>query len=176
MNRLRITPLNYLLSSVVMAWGIFPPALVHSHEGGGDTKHRHEGQTATCEVVEGHGHSHDGEHGDQRRVVADGSLLGSLVSHLHWEFLGVGVSIPAPAEDHREDRLGDQDQVLIRLSDEMPKLGHADNWLSAYQMSMAQAKLDCAAVETTPSRPCGVSASIPLCDRARFERSGVLLS
>ena len=178
MNRLRITPLNYLLSSFVMAWGILPPALIHSHAGGGDTGHRHEGRPAPVEVVDHHDHSHDGqsrEHGNQPRLLDD-RLFGSLVSHLHWGFLGAGVSIPVPAEDHREDRLGEQDQVLIRLTNEIPILGHADNWLSAHPMSMAHAKLDCAVVETTPSRPCGVTTSIPLCDRARFERSGVLLS
>lgn len=179
MNRLRITPLNYLLSSFVVAWGILPPALIHSHEGGGDTEHRHEGRKAAVESAEDHGHVHDAkstEHGDHPQKSDHATLLGSLVAHLHWDFLGVDLSIPVPAEDGGRDRAGEQEQVLIRLTDESPILGSSSDSLAASHMPLLQARLDCVAAETPPSRPVGVIASIPLCDSARFERSGVLLS
>jgi hypothetical protein len=177
MIRLKITPLNYLLSSFVMAWGILPPALIHSHEGGGDTGHQHDEQTVAVALVDDHGHSHDGQsHELQAPVAADVSLLGSLVSHLHWDFLGIDLSIPLPAEDQRGDRVGEQDQVLVRLTEEMPRLSHGVNLLLALQATILEAKLDCVATRAAPSLPPGLTASIPLCDAARFERSGVLLS
>lgn len=175
MNRLRITPLNYFLSSVVMAWGILPPALVHSHEAGGDTRHQHNQQTVA--QVDDHGHCHEGEsHEHHPPVAADMSLLGGLVSHLHWDFLGIDLSMPLPAEDQRGDRIGEQDQVLVRLTEEMPRLCQGNNLFVALQTPILEAKLDCAAMEAVPSLPPGLSAAIPLCDAARFERSGVLLS
>jgi len=179
MNRLRITRLNYLLSSFVMAWGILPPALIHSHEGGGDTDHRHASRTVAVESAEDHGHVHDAEsaeHGDYSQKSNQATLLGSLVAHLHWDFLGVDLSIPVPAEDGGRDRAGEQEQVLIRLTDELPMLAGASDSLAVSHMPLLQARLDCVSAEESPSRPVGVIASIPLCDSARFERSGVLLS
>lgn len=175
MNRLRITPLNYFLSSLVMAWGILPPAFIHSHEGGGDTGHQHDERTVA--VVDEHGHSHDGPfHEHHPPVASDTSLLGGLVSHLHWDFLGIDLSMPLPAEDQRGDRVGEQDQVLIRLTEEMPRPSRDANLLVAFPATLSEAKLDCAAAEASPSLPPGFTAAIPLCDAARFERSGVLLS
>ena len=84
--------------------------------------------------------------------------------------------MPLPAEDQRGDRVGEQDQVLVRLIEEMPRLSQGVNVLVALQATLSEAKVECAATEVAPSMPPGLTAAIPLCDAARFERSGVLLS
>ena len=117
---------SYLLSLLVMAWGILPPALHHAHEGGSDTGHRHTAEVKTGEPHNGHHHSHTDDHG-VGRTTGTPMLAGDWVAHIHWWLFGIEFSLPTsgksddPAERHGTETLS------VRLVENLPAVNsHGD--------------------------------------------------
>jgi hypothetical protein len=160
-----------------MAWGVLPPALRHTHEGGGEKDHRH---FAVAGQGEEHGHYHDrdaGHHGHEHESVAAPPVLADAVVHLHWEIFGFGFSMPAPDQSEHGDNGNGLEPALVRLADELPTVNaNGGSPARASPLSPPELALDLVPVTTSPSRPPNLITSIPLCDSARLERSGVLLA
>lgn len=164
---------NLLLSASVLMWGMVPPAIRHSHEGGTDPEHRHD---AVAEYGQEHGGHHDGaDHRHEEWRLSVSVALRAFAVHLHWDLFGVDFSMPASQDGEQDTRAFRS--ALIRLVDELPTLipGGRDSQSVPWVAPAAPAP-DLVAVPTSPSRPPNLVASMPLCDRARRERSGVLLA
>ena len=164
---------NLLLSALVLAWGVVPPAVRHSHEGGADVNHRHE--VAAHHGHEHHGHSHDEDwHPGGAKVSA--SVLRGLVVHLHWSFLGLDFSVPLSDDEQSKDGRQAATPAVVRLVDFAPAptldTGHS---LSIAPVIVALSSLEAALVQAPSLAGFERRQSAPLCDRARRERSGVLL-
>jgi hypothetical protein len=180
--------LNLVLSVLVLAWGILPPGVRHAHVGGGDSTHRHDaGQTVAHhgphdhDSVDGHDadhahHSGDGNH--QHETGLDVSLSADCVVHLHWRLLGIEFSMPVSQEPaDGEDDVDTGVPAIVRMSDELVPVARAGPSVDRVCLShtctpSADVVRDLAPV----SRPTNLDTSIPLCDSARLERSGVLLA
>ena len=174
-NRLRTTLLNYLLSSLVMAWGMLPPALVHAHEGGDQAGHRH---AAPVGLADEHSHD-DGSHGCQHSHHEDGFQispeLGGIVAHAHWELFGVDFSWPVPDEGNHEGNSRSVEPVLVRLANEpVPVTVTSVIHSGLIGATALQPALDVVRSASAPTRAANPVAALPLCDSARLERSGVL--
>jgi hypothetical protein len=99
------------------------------------------------------------------------------VAHLHWGLFGFDVSLPAPDEGEHGQRDNCPEFGLIRLAGELPMMPQdtgGPSWALALLPPGSVVDLD--PLTPPPSRPPNLVASIPLCDSARLERSGVLLS
>jgi hypothetical protein len=166
---------NLLLSALVLAWGIAPPAIRHGHEGGEDSSHRHD-------AVAYHGHDHDdrGYFADEASQPADSgvspTVLRGLVVHLHWSLLGVDYSMPVSEDDQPGDVSNPADLVVVRLVDSVPTPVLGNNGSSSLcPVAVSQPGLNSPVVQTVSLAKPSLVPSAPLCDRARHERSGVLL-
>ncbi len=168
--------MNLLLSALVLAWGIVPPGVQHTHSVGSDTHHQHD----DCQEVAhhtSHNHDSDDEH-HEHGPVPEASLLTDFVVHVHWQFLGMEFSMPVPEEPVEGNDDGDTvPPAIVRVMSEV---------VPATQAGPSVGRLFLAAI-CTPSadvvwslepipRPPNLVTSIPLCDSARLERSGVLLA
>jgi hypothetical protein len=174
-KRFSRTATNLFLSALVLAWGIVPPAVRHSHEGGEDTRHRHD-------AVADHGHDHGerGHTGDADSAPAGSdvspAVLRALVVHLHWSVFGVDFSVPVPEDDQPNDGSNDAELAVVRLVDSVPTPAIDRNGpASIAPMTVAQLGLESAVVPNPPLASFHLTQPVPLCDRARHERSGVLL-
>ena len=166
---------NLLLSALVLAWGIVPSAIRHGHEGGEDSSHRHD-------AVADHGHDHDdrGYFAEESSQPAESgvspAVLRGLVVHLHWSLWGVDYSVPVSEDDQPDDAKNAAEPVVVRLVDSVPMPVLENNgWSSRSSVAVSQAGLDLPVVQTVSLATPGLAQSAPLCDRARRERSGVLL-
>jgi hypothetical protein len=160
---------------LVLAWGVAPPAIRHGHEGGEDAEHRHEHEAASQ-----HGH-HDGGHaGDEdlptAGVVVSLTPLRSLVVHLHWNFLGVGFSVPVSQDDQPDGGDDHARPEMVRLVDSVPTpVVAGGDRVSNPLATAAQRRSDRPVFATLPTHRSQPAQTAPLCDRARHERSGVLV-
>ena len=178
-NRLGRTIVSLLMSVLVLAWGTVPPGISHCHAGGGDAAHRH---GEPDESLHDHSHPHhrdlDGEQNEHPTVPSsDVGLLCDTVVHLHMWWLGIELSFPAREDPVNNDE--DQDAIPMAIAVEM------DEVLPATQTGPSLEQVILAVTSTSnmdmvadlkPLLRTWVTTSIPLCDSARFERSGVLLS
>jgi len=175
-NRSRRKVLNLLLSALVLAWGMVPPGVQHAHAGGNNTTHRHD----DCHEVAHHGsHSHDSddEH-HEHATVPDVSLLADYVLHLHWQFLGMEFSMPAPEEpaDNGDDQ-GTVPPAIVRAMNEEGLTTQAGPSFGRVLLAVpCTPNADVVRNSEPVPRPPNLVTSIPLCDSARLERSGVLLA
>jgi hypothetical protein len=169
--------LTLLLSASVLVWGIVPPAIRHAHEGGGKRDHRHDA-AARHDLKSHHHHHRDGaDHPHEHEHVAEPTALGDFVVHLHWTLFGLDFSVPASQQGENDEEDGASRLALIRLVDELPAV--APGGPDSPGVSLVTPPLpgtELVAVETSPSHAPHSVASIPLCDSARLERSGVLLA
>jgi len=154
-----------------------PPAIRHAHQGGSDRDHSHD-TVANHDPAPGHHHHHH-EGADHRHEHPDTTaptVLGDYLVHLHWKLFGLDFCMPAPQQsEHDEDR-GALRPALVRFVDELPTLipggGH---WQGVPVVAAPAPGPRVVAVKTSPLHPPNLVVSIPLCDSARLERSGVLL-
>lgn len=175
-NRFRQKTMNLLLTALVLAWGVTPPGIEHVHAGGSDPAHRHE----DCQEAADHGsHGHESDDGHHdRETVSDVSLLADCILHLHWRLLGVELTMPMPEKPvEGEDDGGAVPPAIVRVMNEAvpvtlasPSFGRA--LLAAIRTPSAEVVRS---LEPIPCPP-NLGTSIPLCDSARLERSGVLLA
>lgn len=173
--------MSLLLSGMVLAWGVIPPGVEHAHTGGNDASHQH----VKCEDVAHHdSHNHHGDDGHhEHATVPDVSLLADNVLHLHWQLLGLEFSIPVPEEpaDGTEDE-GTEDEgttvsTFVRVMNENVLATQAGPSFGRVLLAATCApSVDVVwSLEPIPL-PLDLVTSIPLCDSARLERSGVLLA
>lgn len=180
-DRFRQKMMSLLLSVLVLALEVVPPGVEHAHAGGGDSSHRHGKcqEAAHHDLHSFHSHApHSGEKHHEYETVSDESLLADLVSHLHWQFFGVDFSMPI--SENPTGGTDDEEDVssayLCVVREIMPVI-QIDT--SFDRMLLAACMLNVVEVvwsqDPIPRRLDLVTA-IPLCDSARFKRSGVLLS
>ena len=157
---------------------MIPPATQHTHVGGGDTTHRHDGchsQAVAHHAL--HEHDSDVEH-QEHATVPDVSLLSDFVIHLHWQFLGMEFSMPVPEETAPG---GDDEDTappaIVWVMDEIVPATQAGASFGRVLLAVIGTPSADAVRNRTPlpRRP-NFTTSIPLCDSARLERSGVLLA
>ena len=185
-NRFLQKVMNLLLSAMVLAWGIVLPGVQHVHAGGSDPAHGHD----DChEVVDYNSHNHDsGDHeaGDhetdvehhEHSTALDVSLLVDYVLHLHWELLGVEFSMPMPEAPVESDDNGNTaPPAIVRvIGDIVPATPSSPSLGRVLLAAICTPSADVVwSLEPIPC-PRNLVTSIPLCDSARFERSGVLLA
>ena len=167
---------NLLLSALVLAWGIVPPAVRHGHEGGEDTTHRHDVVAHQGHDRDDRGHSTDATSQPAGSEVSP-AVLRSLVVHLHWSLWGVDFSVPVSEDDQQDDESNAAEPVLVRLVDSVPTpVAESNGSASIDPVTVWQLGLDSAVVPTSSLTTPRLAQSAPLCDRARHERSGVLLA
>lgn len=172
----------------MLASALVPPALCHSHEGG-DQYHSHnarEHQPADSHHRDaGRGHSPLDHHGtsapESKRFSKETSVS---TAHIHFAILGFAFSLPSPhGQGLRAPLLpldsGGDDFEVVRLTDDTLTLPRVD-LNSAVDVSIAyfltvddasESEIEFA-LQTRGRAACRVR----LCDVARLERSGVLLT
>ena len=167
---------SLLLSALVLAWGIVPPGVEHSHAGGSDATHGHEHH----HEVAHHG-SHDHDFSDQHcesEPLPQVSLLADSVRHLHWRFLGMKFSMPAPGQptDNGDDQ-GDLPPAIVCGVDEGVLAMHTGPaFARTLLFGICEPSIDVVCgMRPIPPSP-NLVTTMPLCDSARLERSGVLLA
>ena len=175
-NRLRQKTMNLLLSALVLAWGIVPPGFQHAHVGGSEPTHLH----SKCHAV-AHHDSHDHESDEEHHEPAtdpDVSLLAGYVLHLHWRLLGVEFSMPLPEQPVGGGDDGDTvPPTVVRVMNEVvPATQAGPSFCRMLLVAICTPSADVVWTLTPAPRSPNLVASIPLCDSARLERSGVLLA
>ena len=175
-NRLGRKILSILLSALVLAWGMVPTGIQHAHVGGRDSTHRHDCRNEVAHHASHDHDSHGGHH--EHATVSDVSLLSDFVVHLHWLFLGVEFSTPVPEAPADGD--DDRDTVpaaIIRVTSEIVPAAQAGPSFGRVLLAVIRTPgVGVVADLTQAPRPPNFTTSIPLCDSARLERSGVLLA
>ena len=168
--------INLLLSALVLAWGVVPSGIQHAHAGGNDSTHRH-GDCHEAAHHDSHDHDLDDDHHDHA-TLPDASLLADSVVHLHWQFLGIDFSMPAPEQpiDGNDDH-GTIPPAIVRVANEIVLAAQAGPSSSrVFPAVICALSADVVRDVQPVPRPPNLVTSIPLCDSARFERSGVLLA
>ena len=174
---------SMLLSALVLTAAVAPPAVRHVHSLAGGSRLQHEHSSHR------HGPGHDrhspdiessGQHGEltthlppmNTAVIACG-----VVWHLHLLLLGVEVTLPDRSSDN-EDRRSQPgcEFALLRSGDELllQQSSGSMSVVSAALQSLPSSQGDAAPLQVAAPHSPQV-CSMPLCDRARHERSGVLL-
>ena len=175
-NRFWQKAMNLLLSGLVLAWGIMPLGVQHAHAGGSDPSHKH-GERDEIAHDDSHDHELDDEHHDHS-IVSDLSLLADNVLHLHWSLLGVELSMPLPEEPVESGDDGDTvpPTVVRVMNDVVPATQAGPSSCRALLVAICTPSTDVVWALTPAPRSPNLVTSIPLCDSARLERSGVLLA
>jgi len=183
-------PLVAMLSIVVAAASMLPPAVCHAHEAG-DRGHSHRlADAGRCDDGSHHacGHHHRGSdhasHTDHRHGGRDGRNsergLETPVAHVHYLVFGFDFPLPVPIDDEEPLFPTSDDLVsvrVVRLTDDFTVTSQTDltcviDVSLAYSLTTAvSAGEDDAAARWLRSRVDRVLLS----DSVRCERSGVLL-
>ncbi len=175
-NRSRRKVLNLLLSALVLAWGMVPPGVQHAHAGGCDPAHRHDG----CNEADHHGsHDHDSDDGHhEHATVPDVLLSADDVFHLHWQFFGMEFFMPVPEEpsDNGDDKGAVLPAIIRAMNEEVLTTQAGPSFGRVLPEVTCAPNADVVRNSEPAPRPSNLVTSIPLCDSARLERSGVLLS
>ena len=180
---------SLLLATMLGAIAVAPPAVRHVHPlaDEGHVHHRHDASPNGL-----HRHSHQGDKWDHRHSHHGGQRYGHLAGahgggaelaaghwwHLHYQFLFFEFTLPdsVPDQDDRESYGRDTVSVLTVAREAVSC--RAPQTASAWQMippSDAVSPEDAALLQVVVTAPPPVSCP-PLCDRARRERSGVLIA
>ena len=168
--------MNLLLSALVLAWGMVPPGVQHAHSAGNDTTHRH-GDGHEVAQRASHDHRGDGEDHEHAATVPDVWRLADYVLHLHWRFLGMEFSMPVseePADGDQRDRVSLA--TVLRVDQTVPATQAGPSFCRVLLAGICTPHADVVRTLTPVPRPPNLVTSIPLCDSARLERSGVLLA
>ncbi len=172
--------LNCLLSASLLVWSLAPPAVQHEHAGGTDLSHHHDRADAVPDAIHGACRLHRGNGwGQTDSAAAASKAIAGQASHFHFDWLGFRLMFPDPdsptdkGQDHSTPKL-----LFIQAGrDSVPQV-HLGSRLDK---SLSLSSPDGIAIETAvacPATSCSFLriTSHPLCDRARHERSGVLLA
>lgn len=150
------------VAAMLLAGVVAPPATRHQHELPADNLP--------------HSHEHDsGHHGHDHQADFPGFELTSHSWHLHAVLFGLTVTLPVDGPSEEEAHPRGAELVYVRQVQAQPvnqESGSStfDNLpLSLWQLPAHTGSLKLAANDLSQV------IAPPLCDRARFERSGVLL-
>lgn len=175
---------NLLLSALVLMATVTPPAVRHLHpvatgshwhHDHGD--HSHAAHQADHRQACDSAGQHD-QHAVSRHPMAADVAVENGLWHLHLVLLGIELTLPdrfPEKHDRRSQPSGEV--VLLRASEDLPppqtSRSTPSNLLASEPLPSSLG--DAAPLQAiSPISP--QVASAPLCDRARFERSGVLLA
>jgi hypothetical protein len=168
------TLLRLTLTLALMLNIVSPPAFAHAHPGG-DRAHDH--QTVDSRP---HSHSHDGDHRHPHAAddhITHRNQITGAIPHVHLSCFGLDFTLPIDSES--DSPLHDSIEWNVGLCGEV--------WQSCVTVRTAYSSS--AAIPIAPfiyavnlvklnsrlSRGFRIACHIPLCDTARFERSGVQL-
>lgn len=171
-----------LLAALVLTAAVAPPALRNSHalEQGGEVHHRHDANHDANHDA-GNGHVHHGEHGKHHLSASrqiDTRLSSGDRWHLHFHLLGFEFTLPEPASDQGDRESSGQEAVSVVPFAHEPVPCRTTQTASAWQTFppfTAVLPEDAAFLQVVVISPPPVSCP-RLCDRARRERSGVLIA
>ena len=178
--------LGFLLVAIMLPGRTIPPGLCHAHADG-DRPHRHDRphHHAAAHAERHDGHSHD-DADDAHRPGSprhshdhDECTVTEAVPHVHVNFFGVDITLPISDRDHRNNQEEQSHGLALVavVSDSPAVVGQSP--ISWKNFSLAPSALSnaiyCAADEHNHWVKSSEACSIPLCDSARRERSGVLI-
>ena len=155
-----------VLGAAVLLSSMIPPGVCHAHAEG-DRPHRHD-----------HAHHHCDGHGDHAREVSHDNherAVSESVPHIHINVFGFELTLPS---SDREGQKGPHVVTeLVLIASNNPAIVRAPaEWLRSVSiLSPPLPHVPCpASDESSRLAVFSVDSSIPLCDSARRERSGVL--
>ncbi|MDC0934824.1 hypothetical protein OAS39_00965 [Pirellulales bacterium] len=165
---------SVLLTALMLAGSVGAHAFGHAHVGG-DEFHSHADGAIVVHDCGSHRCAYCNDHQEQHRCTGDYPLAAASVSHTHLTLFGFDFSIP-PAGDSDDDHDNPLSTTFVGLSDDCPIVLVA----RSLDIDLLRALLLTASVGDLVASPTATFAmpqapSAPLCDSARFERSGVLL-
>ena len=172
-NGLRVLLAGSLLAATTLA----TPSVVHSHWGG-QRPHDHDpGERILSQSAQRHTHraGPDHRHHEHHTVPA----ADDLHEHVYVAFLGCTIPLPEPAEPDGSHQGPHPDRGLpfaVSFRNELPRSAGGSFPLPWWFASVADNHLLCDRVVEQEGPPCKVAPAPFLCDRARHERSGVLLA
>ncbi len=103
--------------------------------------------------------------------------MGECAIHLHWTLMGFDFTLPAPPDPHDPDHLASCEPEMVLLVNDLPTVTQHQSWYVGADLSESLDPLACfSSMMPWSPRWLNPTASWPLCDSARFERSGVLLA
>jgi hypothetical protein len=168
--------LSLSLSALVLAWGTVPPGIQHAHAGGSNAAHRHDNRH---EVAHHGSHQHNGDDEHHEHANLPGvSPLADYILHVHWRLLGVDFCMPMsekPVGDNGDE--GTIPPAIVCTANEVVPATQVGPSIGCVLLTVVcTPSADVVrSLEPIP-RPPYLVTSIPLCDSARLERSGVLLA
>ena len=171
--------MSLLLATMLVTITIAPPAIRHAHppadEGHGHHHHHHSSPDGL------HEHSHHGgyrSHDLADVPGGDAQWSGDHGSHLHVHFLFFDFTLPDPAPDQHDPESYSRDVVSVlswsQVAVSWKALQNASIWQTILPFHAVSLE-DAALLQVVVTAPPPVS-NPPLCDRARRERSGVLVA
>lgn len=176
-SRVLRTGLTLLLSAAVFLGSVIPPAVQHAHAGG-DQPHNHAATPA--KLPHSHPHQHPHRHSPPHQSEDKNESEGFPARHLHLPLFGWNLHLPADNSPNLptpgSESPGDPSELLVRLIDTEVNLVSLTtiDWLRVRFTPV----VGFPAVETQGENSQAgreTLASLPLCDSARGERSGVQL-
>ena len=163
---------SIFLSASVLAWTVVPPPVCHLHEGGAEASHDH---SEFARQASGD----DTRHCDAAYLRPDNvgdvtSLgMGDSATHHHWRFLGVEFYAPCDGDDCQNAEKSKP--TLVRCNVNTATIGYG-GCQGTHLIASRVPGLESIVAVVSPFRSLRVISSIPLCDSARLERSGVRLA
>jgi len=175
------------LAAVVLTWGMIPPGFEHSHAGGEDQSHCHNARTEVASDdahhhhhhhSHKHGHGPDGNHhhGDVEHnppVASTVTFPTSDVAHLHFRLFGFDFSMPL-SETTDEGEENTFPPTIVRAAKEYVPTVPPGPSLKLFDVATLLPLANTLGGPEPVPRPPNLVASLPLCDSARLERTGVL--
>lgn len=180
-KRLPKASLSLLLAATVLAAGIVPPAVEHGHEGGSDLSHRHDSRLTvhheqSGQIAEGAdvGHAHPRGH----VATLTGTIIVERSTHLHVSCLGFRLTLPdSEAPDNHSHHHAPCHMAYVRAGRDLTSPSQSGYGINgALTLSFQPVLPDIAAISRDFRCSFHPVATSVLCDRARHERSGVLLT
>ncbi len=170
-------PSALLLSVLVLSWGTVLPSMQHAHVGGDDTIHCHTEKPTPAAVDHVHSHG-NGDHHHPPASPTEPPPSPNPVDHLHWNWLGLDFSTPFSGDPSESEK--DQNNDPTALAGNFAKVES----ISVSRQMPDEVLRNLRALSVTPIESpspatlevAGPETSIPLCESARRERTGVLLA
>jgi hypothetical protein len=182
LHRITRPLLTVMLSAILLAGSMMPQGIRHKHSGGSDLSHKHRNLSSTSPSHSHHDETlHGDDHSQSCRSQSPTTVGGSLwecATHLHFEWFGLQWAFPDSGKAADENRDTNESQLVSLCSSEYLGITPQQNIriekfsLLVYPCSPLQVSGEIQVVNFF-SQPVTINL---LCDRARHERSGVLLA
>lgn len=166
--------MTWILTALLLVNGIGTHGFHHAHARG-EESHSHASKGVEAPKHAAPGHSHCDHHRGEQSHGNVCDLAAGAILHTHISLFGIDLSIPH-SDDSRDDDEENHSSVFVRTHDNCANLLVARSLDIDHLRTLAliatcrDAVGNPVAALTLPQ-----VLSTPLCDSARFERSGVLL-